>query len=43
MDRGAQWATVHGVEESWMGLRDSAQHSKALCSKDGLEEMGIPS
>ena len=29
MDRGAQWATVHGVEKSWMGLRDSAQHSTA--------------
>ena len=25
-DRGAWWATVHGVTESWTRLSDSAQH-----------------
>ena len=27
MDRGAWWATVHGVAESQMRLSDLAQHS----------------
>ena len=26
MDRGAWWATVHGVTESWTRLSDLAQH-----------------
>ena len=25
MDRGARWATVHGVAKSWIQLRDEAQ------------------
>ena len=27
VDRGAWWATVHGVAKSWTQLSDSAQHS----------------
>ena len=27
MDRGAWWATVHGVSKSWTQLSDYAQHS----------------
>ena len=26
MDRGAWWATVHGVSKSWTQLNDSSQH-----------------
>ena len=26
MDRGTQWATVHGVTESWTGLSDFNFH-----------------
>ena len=27
MDRGAWWATVHGVAKSWTRLSDQAEHS----------------
>ena len=30
MDRGAWWATVHGVTKSWTQLRDTAQHTVKL-------------
>ena len=30
MDRGAWWATVHGVTKSQTQLSDKAQHSTAL-------------
>ena len=29
MDRGAWWATVHGVTKSWTQLSNKAQHSTA--------------
>ena len=28
MDRGAWWATIHGIAKSWTRLSDSAQHRK---------------
>ena len=31
MDRGAWWATVHGVAKNWTLLSDKAQHSSSLC------------
>ena len=39
MDRGAWWATVHGVAKSWTWLSDKAQHSP-VNHRDGIWHMG---
>ena len=36
MDRGAWWATVHGVEKSSTRLSDSAQHNKQYISHSAI-------
>ena len=35
MDRGAWWATVHGVAKSWTWLSDKVQHSP-VNHRDGI-------
>ena len=32
MDRGAWWATVHGVAQSWVELKELRMHTHALCN-----------
>ena len=34
MDRGAWWATVHGVAKSWTGLSDKHKITAAMKLKD---------
>ena len=35
MDRGAWWATVHGVTESWIRLSDLSTAHKNILSSSG--------
>ena len=40
MDRGAWWATVHGVAKSWAQLRTKQQRDTLTC--DSLDTYGLP-
>ena len=37
MDRGAWWATIHGVAKAWTRLSNSAQHRKEKIRPHGTE------
>ena len=51
MDRGAWWATVHGVAESWQGARialsghtahvDKRSHREAVAEVAGPKSLGL--
>ena len=37
MDRGAWWATVHGVAKSWTGLNRLSMHTCILLKKANIQ------
>ena len=45
MDRGAWWATVHGVANSWTLLKQFSMHACAnmkVLKKKSVDQYGLP-